>query len=148
MCTCPQDYHGFSGQTCTPCPQNSGAPAGSRYASDCLCLPGFIKSNLTCVPCQNGLMVPVFSAVDTFSGNDLKNWQGADTTITTTECVMYGSMLGGAGVFADGNLVQKTYTDLCEHNSVHIKFALIALDGWEGESIALLVDNIEVRLSE
>ena len=64
----------------------------------------------------------------------------------TSTCGVYGSLLGGAGVLGDGGYLSKTYTNLCKHNMIRLDFALVAIDGWDGETIALFVDNIEVTL--
>ncbi len=63
----------------------------------------------------------------------------------TSTCGTYGSLLGGVDVLGDKSFLTKTYTDLCQHNFVALEFSIVAIDGWEGETIALFVDNVEVR---
>ncbi len=74
----------------------------------------------------------------------MKGWAGADVIST---CGPFGSLLGGYGVLSDKAFLRKTYTDLCRHNTVRLKFILLAVDGWEGETMALYVDNIQVSTS-
>jgi hypothetical protein len=61
-----------------------------------------------------------------------------------TVCGSMGPLLGGYGALGDRSYLRKTYTNLCRHNSVFINFALVAIDGWEGETVSLFVDGAEV----
>jgi hypothetical protein len=74
----------------------------------------------------------------------MKGWNGAGV-ITT--CGGYGPLLGGVGNLGDKSYLRKTLTGLCQHNMINIDFTLVAMDGWEGETISLFVDDIEVSSS-
>ena len=71
----------------------------------------------------------------------VKGWEGAQVN---TVCGNLGPLLGGYSVLGDRGYLRKTYTNLCRHNSVNIQFGLVAIDGWEGETISLYVDGAEV----
>jgi len=142
-CTCPQNFYGTGGSDCTPCPANSTAPAGSKYASDCICKRNFITVNSSCIQCNNHSLIPFTVISDNFTINSgTRGWEG---TQLSTVCGQYGPVLGGYGVLGDKNYLRKTYTNLCKHNSVVLSFTIVAIDGWEGETISLFVDNAEVR---
>jgi hypothetical protein len=140
FCTCPSNHYG-SGGDCRACPGNSTAPEGSKYASDCICLPGFVAENSACVRCANGRSMPSLRILDMFNTSDTNGWQGSDIVST---CGKYGSVLGGVGELGDKSNLKKVYTNLCKHNEIELSFSLVAIDGWEGETISLFADNIEV----
>jgi hypothetical protein len=140
FCTCPKNHYG-SGGNCRACPANSTAPAGSKYASDCTCLRGFVVENSSCVRCSNGMSMPAIQIRDIFNSSGTNGWQGSDITST---CGKYGSVLGGVGELGDKSYVKKVYTNLCRHKAIYLSFSLLAIDGWEGETISLFADDLEV----
>ena len=81
-CMCPENHFGSAG-VCEACPTGSLSPAGSRYASDCLCAPGFYglitSSSDSCVACQDGSAVDPFNSSDVFqAGGGVLGWQGSN----------------------------------------------------------------------
>ena len=143
-CTCPANHYGTSTDDCQACPPNMVSPAGSRLASDCVCAVGYhrVDDSSPCQPCTSNVTEQYYGVKDTFSSNqDVRGWEGANGT---SECGEYGHLLGGAGVLGDSSSLRKTYTDLCTHNKVVIRFSVVLMDGWENETVALFVGGVPV----
>jgi len=130
---------------CTPCRAGSIAPAGSRFAADCLCSPLHYTSATdgSCQSCPSNSAVSPFNVSDTFphAGGDVSGWEGVRSV---TDCGSAGTVLGGYNQLGRSSSLRKTYSGLCGHNRVGFAFAFLAIDGWAGESAELFVDNVLV----
>ena len=144
-CTCPANHYGTSTDDCNACPPNMVSVAGSRFALDCVCSTGYYRSDVSsqCVACSSdNSTVVIARAIDNFTANqDMRGWEG---TNVSSYCGSFGQVLGGAGVLGDSAHLRKTYTNLCLHEQVSIKFAVVLMDGWEKETVALFVGGVPV----
>jgi hypothetical protein len=148
-CMCPENHFGSAG-VCEACPTGSLSPAGSRYASDCLCAPGFYgmitSSSDSCVACQDGSAVDPFNSSDVFqAGGGVLGWQGSNVV---TSCGTTGfntfkdrAVLGGFNKLSRTSHLRKTFSGLCTHNRIAIGFGFVAIDAWAGETAMLYVDG-------
>lgn len=152
LCRCPENHFGSAG-VCEACPTGSLSPAGSRYASDCLCAPGFYgiinSGSDSCAACPDGSAVDPFNSSDVFqAGGGVLGWQGSNVV---TSCGTTGfntfkdrAVLGGFNKLSRASYLRKTFSGLCMHNRIALGFAFVAVDAWAGETAMLYVDGVLV----
>ena len=142
-CACPENSFGTGSSVCTPCAPGSIAPAGSKFAIDCLCSPLDYTANVTgqCEACPLNSAIASFNTSDVFLGGSVLGWEGARSA---QECGHFGSILGGYNQLGRSSFLRKTFPSLCRHNRVAIAFAFVAIDAWDGEAAMLFLDGVLV----